>query len=351
MSRRTVASLLASGLLAVLFYVAVSQPVPYVTMSPGPTVDVLAEDRGEEIVEVKGHDRYPTDGRLELTTIQITGPMQEVNLGEALAAWFDRSRAVYPREAFYAPDESEQDVDTESAVQMVSSQDTAVAVALTELGYDLEKITEVLAVSPGTPADGELKTRDQILAVNGQKIRDATDVSAVVRRTPKGEDATFLVRRAGKEKTVRVVPEPSKDDPDVPVVGIVVGPSYDFPFDVAVNIDKRIGGPSAGLIFSLGVYDTLTRGSLTGGAAISGTGTIAEDGSVGPIGGIQQKIVAAEDSGAELFFVPPRNCESAMAVGLDDQEMRLVKAPTMHSAVESLHKYVDDPDVALPKCG
>jgi PDZ domain-containing protein len=346
-----VASLLASGLLAVLFYVAVTSPVPYVTMSPGPTVDILAEDRGEEIVAVEGHDRFPTDGRLELTTIQITGPTQEVNLGEALAAWFDRSRAVYPREAFYGPDESEQDVDTESEVQMVSSQDTAVAVALTELGYDLDKITEVLGVSPGSPAEGELKTRDQILAVNGQEIRDATDVSELVRATPKGEDATFLVRRAGKKKTVRVVPEPSKEDPDVPVVGIVVGPSYDFPFDVRVNIDKRIGGPSAGLIFSLGVYDTLTPGSLTGGAAVAGTGTIAEDGSVGPIGGIQQKIVAAADSGAELFFVPPGNCESAMAVGLDDEEMRLVKAPTMHSAVESLQKYVDDPDVALPKCG
>ena len=351
MSRRTLASLVASGLLVVLFYVAVSTPVPYVTMSPGPTVDVLAENRGEEIVAVKGHDRYPTKGRLELTTIQLTGPTQEVHLGEALAAWFDRSRAVYPREAFYAPDESEQDVDTESAVQMVSSQDTAVAVALTELGYKLDTVTEVFAVKPGSPADGELETRDQIVSVNGRRIRDATDVSGIVRNTPEGEAAKFVVRRKGKEKTVDVVPEPSKDDPDVPAVGIVVGPSYVFPFDVSLNIDQRIGGPSAGLIFSLGVYDTLTPGSLTGGAAVSGTGTIAEDGRVGPIGGIQQKIVAAHDSGAELFFVPPGNCQSAMAVGLDDEEMRLVKAPTMHSAVESLKKYVEDPDATLPACG
>jgi PDZ domain-containing protein len=351
MSRRTISSILASVLLVALFYVAVSMPVPYVTMSPGPTVDVLAENRGEEIVDVKGHDRYPTKGRLELTTIQITGPTQEVNLGEALTAWFDKSRAVYPREAFYAPDESEQDVDTQSAVQMVSSQDTAVAVALTELGYKLEKITEVLAVSPGSPAEDELETRDQIVSVNGERIRDATDVARIVRSTPEGEAATFVVRRKGDQKTVDVVPEPSKDDPEVPMVGIVVGPSYDFPFDVAVNIDDRIGGPSAGLIFSLAVYDTLTPGSLTGGAAIAGTGTIAEDGSVGKIGGIQQKIVAAADSGAELFFVPPGNCASAKAVGLDEEEMRLVKAPTMHSAVESLEKYVDDPDVALPKCG
>jgi PDZ domain-containing protein len=351
MSRRTVSSILASVMLAVLFFVAVSIPVPYVTMSPGPTVDVLAENHGKEIVDVKGHGRYPTKGRLELTTIQITGPSQEVNLGQALSAWFDKSRAVYPREAFYDPDVSEQDVDTQSAVQMVSSQDTAISVALRELGYHLEKITEVLAVKPGSPADGKLKTRDRILSVNGQVIDDSTEVSKLVRDTPAGEAATFVVSRDGRQRTLRVVPEPSADDPSVPLVGIVVGPSYDFPFDVSVNIPERIGGPSAGLMFSLAVYDTLTPGALTGGAAVAGTGTIGERGNVGPIGGIQQKIVAAADSGAELFFVPPGNCESAMAVGLDDKEMRLVKAPTMHSAVESLHEYVADPDAALPSCG
>lgn len=351
MSRRTVSSLLASGLLAVLFYVAASLPVPYVTMSPGPTVDVLAENEGDEIVQVDGHRRYETDGRLELTTIRITRPDQEVGLWDAMTAWFDRSRAVYPREAFYAPDESEEDVQTESTVQMVSSQDTAVAVALTELGFELDKITEVLAVSPDSPAQDKLEIRDQIVSVNGTEVANAGDVARLVRRTPEGESATFVVRRGDRTRTVEVDPEPSEDDPEVQRVGIVVGPSYDFPFDVSVNIDERIGGPSAGLIFSLAVYDTLTPGALTGGAAVAGTGTIAEGGTVGPIGGIQQKIVAAADSGAELFLVPPRNCESAMAVGLDDEEMRLVKAPTMHSAVTSLKAYADDPAADLPQCG
>ena len=351
MSRRTTASILASVLLAVLFYVAATVPVPYVTMSPGPTVDVLAEVEGEEIVQVDGHQRYDTEGRLELTTIKLTGPDQRVSLGEALTAWFDSSRAVYPKEAFYAPDESKQDVETQSSVQMVSSQDTAVAVALSELDYELDQVTEVLAVTPGSPAEGKLRVRDQLVSVNGTGVTGATDVAKLVRTTPAGEAATFVVRRNGDTRTVVVTPEPSEDDPDVPVVGVVVGPSYDFPFDVSVNIDERIGGPSAGLIFSLAVYDTLTPGALTGGAPVSGTGTIAEDGSVGPIGGIQQKIIAAAESGAELFLVPPDNCESAMTVGLDDEEMRLVKAPTMHSAVESIESYVADPDADLPTCG
>lgn len=351
MSRRTSSSLVASVLLAVLFYVAATTPVPYVTMSPGPTVDVLAETRGEEIVQIDGAERYDTDGTLQLTTIRLTGPQQEVSIGEALTAWFDSSRAVYPREAFYAPEDSEEDVETESAVQMVSSKDTAVAVALTELDYELDKVTEVLAVTKGSPAEGSLETGDQILSVNGREIANATDVSRLVRRTPKGGTATFVVRRGREELTLRVEPEPSEDDPDIPLVGIIVGPSYDFPFDVEVNIDENIGGPSAGLIFSLAVYDTLTPGSLTGGAAVAGTGTIDEVGRVGPIGGIQQKIVAAADSGADLFLVPPGNCEAALALGLDEEEMRLVKARTMSSAVASLESYADDPSVDLPRCG
>ena len=351
MSRRTSSSLVASVLLAVLLYVAATMPVPYITMSPGPTVDVLAESRGEEIVQVDGAERYETEGRLQLTTIRLTGPTQEVSIGEAITAWFDSSRAVYPREAFYRPDESEEEVDTQSAVQMVSSTDTAIAVALAELDYDLDKVTEVLAVTEGSPAEGNLETGDQILTVNGTEIRNATQVARIVRRTEPGDEVTFELRRGGQERTVRVEPEPSEDDPDVPLVGIIVGPSYDFPFDVTVNIDENIGGPSAGLIFSLAVYDTLTPGSLTGGTAVAGTGTINEAGRVGPIGGIQQKIVAAADSGSELFLVPPGNCESALALGLDEEEMRLVRAPSMTSAVESLEAYADDPEVDLPRCG
>ncbi len=233
---------------------------------------------------------------------------------------------------------------------MVSSQDTAVAVALTELGYELDKTTEVLGVIPGSPAEGNLETRDRILSVNGKPVRNANDVARLVRSTPEGEAASFVIERSGKQRTVEIEPEPSEDDPEVRIVGMTVGPSYAFPFDVSVNIDERIGGPSAGLVFSLAVYDTLTPGSLTGGDVVSGTGTISEGGRVGPIGGIQQKIVAAADSGAKVFLVPPRNCESALAAAVDEEDMRLVKAPTMHSAVTSLEKYVEDPDAELPRC-
>ncbi len=103
---------------------------------------------------------------------------------------------------------------------------------------------------------------------------------------------------------------PKIDDDGVPRIGIVPGNGFDFPFQVHVNIDPDVGGPSAGLMFSLAIFDTLTPGSLTGDAAVAGTGTMSEDGSVGPIGGIQQKIVGARDDGAELFLVPPTTAQT-----------------------------------------
>jgi PDZ domain-containing protein len=351
MSRRTVSSLLASLLLAALFYVAASLPVPYVTMSPGPTVDVLAERRGAEIVQVEGAKRYETDGRLELTTVSVTGPTTKLGLLPVLVAWFDPSKAVYPRELFYDKDDSAEDVRTESSVQMVSSQDTAIAAALTELDFDLDRVTEVFAVTKDSPADGRLETRDRILSVDGTSVRRASDVARLVQRAGAGNEVAIGIRRDGKTRTVRVTPKESEDEPKQARIGVVVGEGYDFPFEVSVNIDEKIGGPSAGLIFSLAVYDTLTPGSLTHGGAVAGTGTISADGSVGPIGGIQQKIVAATDSGAEIFLVPPGNCDEAVATGVDGEEIRLVKARTLHSAVRALKAHAADPDAELPRCG
>lgn len=351
MSRRTVSSLLACLLLVALFYAASSLPVPYVTMSPGPTVDVLAERRGEEIVQVHGAKRYQTDGRLELTTVSVTGPTQEVGLAQALLAWFDRSRAVYPRELFYKKGDSAEDVRTESSVQMVSSQDTAIAAALRELGYNLPAVTEVFAVTKGSPADGKLEARDRVLSVDGTPVQRADDVSRLIQQAGAGTEVAIEVRRDGETRTVRVTPEKSEDSPKRALVGVVVGQGYDFPFEVSVNIDEKIGGPSAGLIFSLAVYDTLTPGALTDGVPVAGTGTISADGTVGPIGGIQQKIVAAADSGARIFLVPPGNCDEAVATGVDEEEIRLVKAVSMHSAVRALKAYAADPDADLPVCG
>jgi PDZ domain-containing protein len=351
MSRRTLASILVACLLLVLCSAAVLLPVPFVTMSPGPTVNVLGRSHDKAIIDVRGHRTYPTTGDLRLTTVSVTNPDRRIGLTEALRAWVSRTRAVYPRDVIYPPDQSAQDVEQQSDVEMVSSQDTAVAAALKELGYTLPLRIEVLAVTKGSPADGRLRTRDRILEINGVRITDVKQVSRSIQRTGVGESASFVVRRGTATRRVSITARAAPGDPGRAIVGVRIGTGYDFPFPVSVRLGENIGGPSAGLIFSLGVYDRLTPGSLTGGTDIAGTGTIDADGHVGSIGGIQQKIVAARDAGAKIFFVPPGNCGSAVHADVRKGEIELVKAPTMHSAVQSLEAYTKDKHAHLPACG
>lgn len=351
MSRRTLASAVVACLLLALATVAALLPVPYVTMSPGPTVDVLAKgDEDKEIIAVSGRKTYPTEGDLRLTTVRVTNPAQKVYLIGVMGAWFDSTRAVYPRDLIYPPDKSAEESEQESTVEMVSSQDTSFAAALGELGYDLPLQIDVLAVTEGSPAEGRLRARDKILEINGVRIRGVGQVTKAVQQTGIGKTASFVVRRGGATKTVEVTAEASEDDPDKAVVGVQIGTGYDFPFDVSVRLDRDIGGPSAGLIFALGVYDKLTPGALSGGNDIAGTGTITAAGIVGPIGGIQQKIVAAADAGAKIFLVPADNCDSALNADVKKGEIRLVKVPTLRSAVKSLKAYAADPSADLPAC-
>lgn len=345
MSQRTRAGLLALCLLAVLWGTAFFVPLPYVTYYPGPTVDILAADDGKETVQVSGHKAYYDDGELRMTTVYVSTPQEHVTLPSLLKAYFDADAAVWPRSSVYAPDETDESNDRQSAVAMVSSQDTAIAAALTELGDEVDPIVEVLDVTPGLPAEGKLEVRDVLLEVGGTKITDAQDVIDAVDGAPAGEPIRFVVRRGDEEVTTDITPE--EVDGDLRI-GITPGVGFDFPYRVSVDIADNIGGPSAGLMMSLAIFDTLTPGSMTDGFDVAGTGTITPAGKVGPIGGIQQKIAAARDAGADLFFVPADNCDGIGGVDLGD--MQLAKATTMHRAVETLASWVDDPNAPLPSC-
>jgi len=345
MSRRILAACIAVGCLGALWIAAFLLPVPYVTYKPGISLDVLAESAGEEIVQVSGHKVYRDDGELRMTTILLTGPDTDVSLFDALDAWISPEKAIYPRSVVYPEGQTAEQSQTESAVQMLTSQDFATAAALKALGYQLPHVVEVYSVTPGMPADGKLEVRDQIRAVNGAPVDDAQDIIDAVRGTAAGKKVVFEVNRKGKPVTAAI--EPRLVD-GVPRVGIVPGDGYVFPFSVSVNIPEEIGGPSAGLMFSLAIYDTLTPGSLTGGRIVAGTGTIDGDGTVGPIGGIQQKVVTAEEAHAELFLVPAENCADALKA--PGNGMRLVKVTTMESAMSSIKAWVADPAAALPSC-
>lgn len=347
MSRRTVASLLALAVLVGLVVLASRLPVPYVTVSPGPTLDVLGENDGEPIVQVSGRRTYPTTGELRLTTVSVTSPDSRVSLVQALGGWLRPDVDVLPFESMYPAERTAEQERAESAAQMVSSQDAAIAAALTELGYTLRTYAEVTGVTPDGPSDGKLEARDRILRAGGQRVRVVEDLLAVVDAATPGDRIDVRVLRDGRTVDVEVTTVAAEDDPDQALIGVLVGTGYTFPFDVTIALDDSIGGPSAGLVFSLSVYDTLTRGSLVNGT-VAGTGTIGPDGVVGPIGGIHQKVAAARDVGATLFLVPPANCQGAVDAAVDG--VRLVRADTLHAAVEALRSYAENPAADLPRC-
>lgn len=349
MTQRTVAGLLAVPLLIGLWLAAALKPLPFVTYEPGLTLDVLGtNEAGDEIIEVEGHEVFRDDGELRMTTVYVSQPLPkgENNLFELMYDWVSDENAVYPYDAVYREGETVEQNRQEGAAEMTSSQDAATAVALEELGYDATD-PAVAGVFPDTPADGKLEAGDVILQVNGERVDDTDAVAEAVGSTPEGETVEFVVRRDDERTEVTVTPEMQDGRP---TVGIQLGtvPVEELPVDVTVNIDEGIGGPSAGLMFSLGIYDTLTPGSLTGGETVAGTGTLDASGAVGPIGGIQQKIVGARDAGAQLFLVPPDNCDSALLA--PNESMRLVRAETMHSAREAIEAWVNDHDADLPTC-
>ena len=348
MNRRSAAIVVAFTLLVVGGATAFFATVPYVRFLPGPTVNVLGEQtNGKPIVSVQGHKTYKTDGQLRMTTVRSTSAGSHITLWSALRAWVEPDQGVYPYDSIYRDDTTSDQEETAAHLEMVSSQDNAIAAALTELGYHLDPVPAVLETIPGGAAEGKLHAHDLIVKINGERITTENGVVKAITKLKPGDHAKVDILRDRKAMSFDLVTQAATDDPRRAVIGIYPGLSYRFPFDVHVNIPDEIGGPSAGLMFSLAIYDTLTPGSLTGGASIAGTGTIDEAGGVGPIGGIQQKIAGAEADGAKLFLVPPDNCDVAV---LAKTHLELVRADTMQSALESIKKYVANPDAKLPAC-
>ena len=346
MNQRLIAAVAAVPLVLGLVLAAALMPLPFVVYSPGYTVDVLAKDQNEsEIIQVVGHKTYRDGGQLRMTTVLVTSPETKKTLFDLMSAWVDPDDAVYPEEVVHPEDQTDEENRIQGATQMVTSQDAAIAVAQTELGLEVTPLPGAAYVDPEGPADGKLMVRDLFLEVGGEPVKTPDEVVAAVKGSTPGEPLTFVVFREHKRTEVSVVPRATDDGPQV---GISIGTGFRFPFDVRVNITPDIGGPSAGLMFSLAIYDTLTPGSLTDDEIVAGTGEIAADGTVGAIGGIQQKVVAARNDGAELFLVPPGNCRDALEA--DNGDMQLVRADTMHDARLAIEAWAADRDAELPSC-
>lgn len=348
MTRRTAAGLLALGLLIVLGTVGLRQPVDYVTFRPGPTMNVLGTYDGKTIVNVSGHQTYRDDGALRMVTVFAGGPDDEVTLPGMLYGWADPDIAVLPSSIYRGQTDASNR--QESAVEMSSSQDSATAAALTALGITYRTEATVSDVAKDGASAGKLAKGDVLLGVNGSSAPDATKLLDLIRAIKPGTPTSITYRRDGDEKTVTVTTKPAPDDPKVSRIGVSVGIDYVFPFEVKIQLPDTIGGPSAGMMFALAIYDVLTPGSLTGGRVIAGSGEITPDGKVGPIGGIAQKLPAAQRDGARLFLVAADNCAEAVRAHYDSDKMRLVKVDTLADAIKDVEAWRKDPTASLPRC-
>lgn len=352
MSQRWIAFAFAAPLTVVLLLLAAFVPLPYSVYSPGPTFDVLSKDANEsEIIQVDGHKTYRDDGEIRFTTVQSSPRDEKMPLFAALEAWIDGDKAVIPYDIAHPPNQTAEDERREGAISMITSQDTAIAVAMRELGYEVPSDSiQVADVSEDGAAYKKLRVRDKFVSIDGEPVENSDDILEAVERHGPGDPVELVVERDDKRLTVEIEPElvtVDGEDGKQPRLGISLGTGYDFPFEVKLQVDPSIGGPSAGLMFSLAIYDTLTPGSLTDGEIIAGTGELVDNGQVGPIGGIEQKIAGAEDAGADLFFVPKDNCDDVDGL---DTDLTLVKATTMHEALDSLEAWAADRDAELPSC-
>jgi Lon-like protease len=347
LSRRTVTLACAGFLVVLLSAIAALLPVPYVALSPGPTTNTLGSVDGNELISIKGHRTYPDSGHLNLTTVSVLGgPAQRMDLVTALRGWLDGTIAVIPEEQVYPKGQTAKQSEQESNDEMRDSQESATTAALRSLDIPVQTRVSVNSVAAGSPAGGKLRANDEIVQVDGKPINGGAALRSLITAHKAGDPVKFLIERDGKRSDVTVTTAKAPQDGRT-IVGITTRDVSDYPFTVKIGL-KDVGGPSAGLMFALGIVDKLTPGSLTGGAFVAGTGTIDDNGLVGPIGGIAQKMIAARRAGATVFLAPSGDC--AEAISTVPNGLRLVRATSLASAIASLDALRANPAAKVPTC-
>jgi PDZ domain-containing protein len=328
MMRRGWTVLVGAVLLLALATGLTSLPVPYVALGPGPTVDTLGTADGKPIIRITGHETSTSRGHLNLTTVSVT---DQLDLGTAVRLWIDDAVAVVPREFVYPPNRSPEQTDKQNAEEFRQSQSSAETAALRQLGFPPHVVVRDL--TSGSPSQAKLRAGDILVSVDGKPVTSQASLFTLLQQKSPGDTVAVGYRRGSSTGTVRIVAGKAQDDSERAMLGVTVEQEQPHPFQIAIALDK-IGGPSAGLMFALGIIDKVEPPDLTGGTFVAGTGTITDDGVVGPIGGIQQKLVAARRAGAAVFLVPAANCAEAAA--RIPHGLRLVKVATLDDALAAL---------------
>ncbi|MEU6203717.1 PDZ domain-containing protein [Micromonospora musae] len=325
MRRRGLTVLLGALFTALLSIGVLGAPIPYVVLGPGPTVNTLGAENGKDVIQVSGRATSTSAGQLRLTTV---GVQPSVKLRSAIAGWFSKDEAVVPRELIYPPGESQQQVEERNAEDFAASQTSAETAALRELGFPVQVV--VKAVTAGGPSVGMLAPGDVLTSVDGQPVPVAARLTELIRAKRAGSALTIGYTRDGAPATARIT---SREQDGNPRIGVEVEQKQPHPFTLNIDLED-IGGPSAGLMFALGIVDKLTPADLTGGMVVAGTGTIDDEGKVGPIGGIAQKLVGAKHAGAKVFLVPADNC--AEAVRNPQPDLPLIRIGSLDEALTAL---------------
>ena len=352
--RTAVAGIWALTVALVALLVLTLLPTSFVIQQPGPVFNTLGtttDAQGGEVplIQVEGAPTFPAEGSLDLLTVQVVGNRERPpSWLELVSAWLDPSRAVVPIDEVVPAGQTQEQRNEQNTVLMTDSQQEATAAALIELGYDVEARVVVNGFTEDSPAEGILELGDVVRSANGTSVAFVDELRPIIQAAA-GGPVELGIERAGAERTETVIPVGVEADGEtVWMIGVSTLRTFDFPIDVTIQLDN-VGGPSAGMMFALGIVDTLTPGDLTGGNAFAGTGTIDAKGTVGRIGGIRQKMHGALSAGADYFLAPRGNCGEVAGHVPGDLEVFAVE--TLDDALEVLGAVRDGGDLAaLPTC-
>ncbi|WP_134322608.1 YlbL family protein [Cumulibacter soli] len=330
MTRRVQTLLTGVAVLIVLVLALAFIRLPYIALVPGPTVNTLGKYNDTPIIEIEGKTPNKTSGNLNLTTIGI---VDEISIIQAISGWFSGDSAIVPREVYYPPTQTREETTEQNRQAFVQSESAAIVASMDYLGYP----KMVVVVTP--PEDSDIAAGDALQAIDGTPVATTDALSGALQKIEPGTTVTVDYLHNGAEQSTDIVTtEPPEDaGVDGSLLGATVtergygGFSVNFP-------ENDIGGPSAGLMLTLGIIDLVGDEPLIDGEFIAGTGEISPDGKVGPIGGIRFKIIAATEAGAELFLTPAENCAEALDDPPDDAPP-LAKVSTLQDAVDAIEAY------------
>ena len=363
------AALALLAMVVILFLI----PVPFVVSSPGPTFNVLGTADGEPMIEIEGTDPVtgenvqlddpqsaavtgkakPGQGQLRMVTVSESGgPGNRLNFAQLIGAYFDEHSKIVDYESVYPEGTTREQVSDAQLAMMRNSQTTSQVAALEYLGWDVPATVTIEGAVEGSNAEGIVQQGDILRAITTpdgtrHEVADAGTPFSLMRAVPAGSTMSLTVERNGETHDLSFDSVASSVSESGSKLGIYLSVNPTLPVAISFNLDG-VGGPSAGMMFSLGIIDRMTPGDMTGGNAIAGTGTMSYDGQVGAIGGIQQKLWGAHDDGAQWFLAPSSNCSEV--VGHVPDGLRVVSVSTLDEAANAVRSIADGTADALPTC-